>query len=153
MLISRETSTSGANSSTQPFLIAPRYYARVVQVFPPRPIITSTIDPARQASSSSSTVSDEETAPIHKVAEDLKISLADSITRDDPAKYYYKIQILEEDKGVKPGAANKGKEPSKTSKYSGSLMDVRCTGMRYVRCHFVKACCTRLVVLTCFTSV
>ena len=69
--------------------------------------------------------------PIHKVAEDLKIPLADSITRDDPNKYYYKIQILEEDKGNKSAAANKNKEPSKTSKYSGSLMDVRCSDLRY----------------------
>ena len=84
----------------------------------------------RQASSSSSTISDEETTPIHKAAEDLKISLADSIARDDPNKYYYKIQIVEEDKGAKAGPGNKGKEPSKPSKYSGSLMDVRCSDMR-----------------------
>ncbi len=84
----------------------------------------------RQASSSSSTVSEEEAVPIHKVAEDLKIPLADSIARDDPNKYYYKIQILEEDKGNKSAATNKGKETGKTSKYSGSLMDVRCSDLR-----------------------
>lgn len=53
--------------------------------------------------------------------------------RDDPERYYYKVQILEEDKSG-PGKANektKGKEVPK-SKYSGSLMDVRCVDMRFV---------------------
>lgn len=101
-----------------------------MQVFPPRAPQPST----SQASSSSSPLSDDETQAIHKVAEDMKIPVKDSITRDDPAKYYYKVQILEEDKQA-TGKANqketKGKEANK-SKYSGSLMDVRCTDMRCV---------------------
>lgn len=117
-------------------LCACRYYARVVQVFPPRsslPGSNSRASPSSHASSSSSSVSDEESIPIHKIAEDLKIPVSDAIARDDPDKYYYKIQILEEDKshGAKAGERTKGKEATK-SKYSGSLMDVRCTDMRYV---------------------
>lgn len=67
---------------------------------------------------------------IHKVAEDLRIALADSISRNDPNKYY-KVQILEEDKGRKAGTGHKAKESNKASKCSGSLMDVRCSDMRY----------------------
>lgn len=113
-----------------------RYYARVVQVFPPRaslPGSNSRESPIGHASSSSSSsTSDEESIPIHKVAEDLKVPVSESIVRDDPNKYYYKIQILEEDKshGAKAGERMKSKEASK-SKYSGSLMDVRCSDMRY----------------------
>lgn len=58
--------------------------------------------------------------------------VAESVERDDPNKYYYKIQILEEDKshGQKAGERTKSKEPGK-SKYGGSLMDVKCSDMRY----------------------
>lgn len=115
-----------------------RYYARVVQVFPPRP--TTAQSPANgQASSSSSTTSDEEALPIHKVAEDLTVPIKEANDRDDPERYYYKVQILEEDKSG-PGKANektKGKEVPK-SKYSGSLMDVRCVDMRFVHLSILR---------------
>ncbi|KAI0704894.1 chromatin remodeling complex protein [Cytidiella melzeri] len=127
-----------------------KYYARIVQVFPPRPTLAA---PNRQASSSSSTISDEENTPIHKIAEDLKTPLADSITRDDPNKYYYKIQILEEDKSAKSGGGNKGKESSKTSKYSGSLMDVRCSDMRYVLLSLNRVCFWSPHVAVLFTLI
>lgn len=111
----------------------PRYFARVVQVFPPRSQ-ASTSRTNGQASSSSSPLSEEEAVPIHKIAEDLKISVKDANTHDDPARYYYKVQILDEDKSLagKANEKSKGKEAPK-SKYSGSLMDVRCTDMRYAR--------------------
>lgn len=111
-----------------------RYIARVVQVFPPRPPAqASTSRSNGQASSSSSPLSDEEALPIHKIAEDLKVPIKDAVARDDPSGYYYKVQILEEDKqGVgKANEKTKGKEANK-SKYSGSLMDVRCNTMRCV---------------------
>ncbi|KAI0348627.1 chromatin remodeling complex protein [Trametopsis cervina] len=126
-----------------------KYYARVVQVFPPRSSLAasgSRSSPSGQASSSSSSqASDEDTMPIHKVAEDLKIALADSISRDDPNKYYYKIQILEEDKGTKAGTGHKAKESSKASKYSGSLMDVRCSDMSRDRLSFSKSILRRFI--------
>lgn len=118
-----------------------------MQVFPPRSSIQPSVSTSHSAlngqaaasssSTSSSSLSDEQDMiPIHKVAEDLKVSVADSIARDDPQKYYYKIQILEEDKshggkGSGSTAGSKGKETGK-SKYSGSLMDVKCSDMRYV---------------------
>ena len=79
-------------------------------------------------------MSDDGPLPIHKIAEDLKISVQDSVSRDDPNKYTYKVQILEEEKahgGSKAADRNKGKEVNK-SKYSGSLMDVKCPAMRCV---------------------
>ena len=112
-----------------------RYFARVIQVFPPRAslLLQSSSKSEGQASSSSSPLSDEEPL-IHRVAEDLKIPVKEANARDDPAKYYYKVQILEEEK--QPGAGkvsdrNKGKD--KQSKYSRSLMDVKCHDMRYAR--------------------
>ena len=89
------------------------------------------------ASSSSSSVSDEDSQPIHKVAEDLKVSVQDATARDDPARYYYKVQIIEEDKLV-AGKVNEGKAKGKEtnkSKYSGSLMDVKSAVMRYAPPH------------------
>lgn len=115
--------------------ITVRYFARIVQVFPPRPslLLQSSIKSEAQASTSSSPLSDEEPS-IHRAAEDMKVPVKEANARDDPAKYYYKVQILEEEK--QPGAGkvsdrNKGKD--KQSKYSRSLMDVQCPDMRYAR--------------------
>lgn len=102
-------------------------------MFPPRSNAThSRSSPDAQASSSSSPLSEDDAiATIHKVVEDLKIPVADSIARDDPNKYYYKIQILDEDKShpTKVTERNKGKESNKP-KHTGSLMDVRCADLR-----------------------
>ena len=116
-----------------------RYYAQVVQVFPPRPHqIPVRLSPDAPASSSSSPLSDDE--PIHKIAEDLKIPVKDATTRDDPNKYYYKVQILEEER--QPGHSAKGTERTKAkdpkaTKWSRSLMDIRCCDMRYP-CSFLN---------------
>ncbi len=114
-----------------------RYLARVVQVFPPRPPPPPPIARAQAngfaSSSSSSPLSDEGPTSIHKIAEDLKVTLQESTARDDPTKYTYKVQILEEEKAHgtgKGGERAKGKEVNK-SKYTGSLMDVKCMAMRY----------------------
>ncbi len=64
---------------------------------------------------------------------------------DDPAKYVYQVQVLEEEK--QPGYAknhekNKGKETSR-GQWSGSLIDVQSPLMRYDSC-----LCPRLSWLT-----
>lgn len=108
-----------------------RYFARVVQVFPPRPVhIPSSPEP--QASTSASPLSSDD-EPIHKIAEDLRVSVNDSVAKDDPNRYYYKVQILEEER--QPGATKHATSKSgKQNKFSGSLMDVQCRDMGYVTC-------------------
>ncbi|KAH9946696.1 chromatin remodeling complex protein [Amylocystis lapponica] len=111
-----------------------KYYARVVEV------------PAAQASTSSSPLSDDE-QPIHKIAEDLKTSVKDSIAKDDPAKYFYKVQILEEEKqsgGGRSHEKSKGKEATKAH-WSGSLMDVQCAAMSRDRLAFSKSILRRFI--------
>ena len=70
---------------------------------------------------------------IHKVAEDLKIPVKDSIAMDDPAKYSYKVQILEEERqpGFGKPDKSKGKETNR-GQWGGQLMDVDCSKMRFV---------------------
>ena len=66
-------------------------------------------------------MSDDDPLPIHKIAEDLKVSVQDSIARDDPSKYTYKVQILEEEKQHGPSKGsdrNKGKEVNKSNHIS-----------------------------------
>ena len=105
-----------------------RYFARVVQVFPPRPVHIPA-SPEPQASTSASPLSSDD-EPIHKIAEDLNVPVKDSVAKDDPNRYYYKVQILEEEK--QPGAAKHSVTKSgKQNKYSGSLMDVQCRDMGY----------------------
>ena len=63
------------------------------------------------------------------------MSVQDSVLRDDPVKYTYKVQILEEEKGHAVNKTGEGRKKDSKSKYSGSLMDVKCPAMRYVRPH------------------
>jgi len=96
----------------------------------------STMAPANHASTSTSTspesvlspISDDEPQPIHNLSGDLKIPAKDANAKDDPAKYFYKVQILEEQN-------EKSHEKSKTTardraKWNGSLMEVQCNVMR-----------------------
>jgi len=73
-------------------------------------------------------MSDDEPPPIHNLSGDLKIPAKDVNAKDDPAKYFYKVQILEEQN-------DKSHEKSKTTakdraKWNGSLMEVQCSVMR-----------------------
>ena len=115
-----------------------RYFARVIQVFPPKPVTLSRDSgPVASSSTASSPLSDAPT-PIHKVAEDLKVPVKDSIVQDDPAKYVYKVQILEEEKQPgfgRNGEKSKGKE---TNHQCGALTDVQCNVMGYVQSRFVS---------------
>lgn len=113
-----------------------RFYAKVVQVHPPKTKSDDVDVPAENQASSSSVTSppqvivDDDAVQIHKVGGDLKIPAKEALVRDDPLKYSYKVQILEEqhEKSHEKGkAASKGK-----AKWSGSFMDVQCSVMRFV---------------------
>ena len=132
----RVTSTSYTHASanhTNP-LLPGRYLARVCQVIPPKsPVSVSSPVPVASTSTASSPLSD---APptIHKVAEDLKVALKDSIAADDPAKYVYQVHVLEEEKQPGFGKSHektKGKESSR-GQWSNAQMDVQCGIMRCV---------------------
>jgi hypothetical protein len=119
----------------------PRFWATVVQVFPPKntsadvagPLNTAATNHASTSTSTSpesvlSPMSDDEPLPIHNLSGDLKIPAKDVNAKDDPAKYFYKVQILEEQN-------EKSHEKSKTTakdraKWNGSLMEVQCNVMR-----------------------
>jgi hypothetical protein len=121
-----------------------RFWATVVQVFPPKNNTVnnltglSNMTIVNHAPTSTSTspesvpspISDDEPPPIHNLSGDLKIPAKDVNAKDDPAKYFYKVQILEEQN-------EKSHEKSKTTakdraKWNGSLMEVQCNVMRYV---------------------
>jgi bromodomain adjacent to zinc finger domain protein 1A len=123
-----------------------RFWATVVQVFPPKLAGTdvagpSTAAPTNHASTSTPTspesdlspMSDDEPQPIHNLSGDLKIPAKDVNAKDDPFKYFYKVQILEEQN-------EKSQEKSRTTakdraKWNGSLMEVQCNVMRYEVVH------------------
>jgi len=99
-----------------------RYYARVMQIFPPRSSLAT-------ATPSSSPQKADEEDQIHKLASDLKLPVKDANIRDDPQKYLYKIQIHEDNK-EKVTASPNDKPDAEKSKWSGSLMEVQCPSMR-----------------------
>jgi len=120
LLIFKERGMFNLSCSSGIRLTRPRYYARVMQVFPPRSSLVAT--------ASSPSKPDEE-EQIHKVASDLKLPVKDANVRDDPQKYLYKIQIHEDNK-EKVTAGPNDKPESEKSKWSGSLMEVQCPSMR-----------------------
>lgn len=67
--------------------------------------------------------------PIHGIIGDLKIPAKEAMAHDDPTKYFYKVQILEEERERSKNSHHK--EVVK-HKWNGSLMEVQCTAMRYI---------------------
>ncbi|TDL28675.1 hypothetical protein BD410DRAFT_893635 [Rickenella mellea] len=151
-----------------------KFWARVAQVFPPKTLVATTNSPNKSnhsdlkrkressvTSSQSVTTEADHPMPIHSIGADLKLPTKEATERDDPAKYFYKVQILEEEKnGFKDGAADapvdvdgtlvkserresgrvkeKGKlngydvDGEAKAKWGGSLMEVQCQVMSYV---------------------
>jgi hypothetical protein len=122
LLISKERGTPGLLHTSDIRLTFSRYYARVMQVFPPRSSLAATTP------SPFPSKPDEEDQ-IHKLASDLKLPVKDANIRDDPQKYLYKIQIHEDNKEKVTAPPNDKLEAEK-SKWSGSLMEVQCSSMR-----------------------
>jgi hypothetical protein len=108
-----------------------RFVARVVEVFPPRSNVKvngESTDTAPTASTSSSTHSNDQPLP-HQIQGDLKISAKEVNAVDDPTKYLYKVQILEEEK-----TEGRDKHTASTkearAKWNGTITEVRCNVMR-----------------------
>jgi len=95
-----------------------------MQVFPPRSSLAAAI-----TSPLPSKPNEED--QIHKLASDLKLPVKDANVRDEPQKYLYKIQIHEDNK-EKATAGPNDKPGTEKSKWSGSLMEVQCSTMRYI---------------------
>ncbi|KAF8844084.1 hypothetical protein BDN67DRAFT_944466 [Paxillus ammoniavirescens] len=126
-----------------------KFYAKVVQVYPRKidPGVAES-SPQNQASSSTSPPQSprpvaEDNVQIHKIGGDLKITTKEALARDDPLKYFYKIQILEEqhDKSHEKGKASLKDK----AKWSGRLMDVQCTTMSRDRLAFSKSILRRFI--------
>jgi bromodomain adjacent to zinc finger domain protein 1A len=110
-----------------------RFVARVVEVFLPRSnakVNGESSDPVPTASTSSIPYSNDQPLP-HQIHGDLKISAKEVNTADEPMKYLYKVQILEEEK-------TEGREKYTAStkearaKWNGTITEVRCDVMRCV---------------------
>ena len=113
-----------------------RYSARLLQVTPPKAAAapsTSKQSPSAVASSSS-TPAPNDPISLHKIAEDLKIPVKEANTKDDPTKYLYTVQILSPE--LQPGSKSHDKHKGKdAAKYSGMIMEVNSTIMRYAVYH------------------
>lgn len=110
-----------------------RFVARVVEVFLPRSNVKvngESTDPALTASTSSSPYLNDQPLP-HQIHGDLKISAKEVNAVDDPMKYLYKVQILEEEK---PEGRDKHTASTKEAraKWNGTITEVRCNVMRWV---------------------
>ena len=110
-----------------------RFVARVVEVFLPRSNVKvngESTDTALTASTSSSPYSSDQPRP-HQIHGDLKISAKEVNAADDPMKYLYKVQILEEEK---PEGRDKHTASTKEAraKWNGTITEVRCNVMRWV---------------------
>ncbi|KAF8581380.1 chromatin remodeling complex protein [Ramaria rubella] len=121
-----------------------RYWARVIQVYPPRAL----------RARASSTTSDNTTSPPpdavdevepHRISGDLKQPIAQLNAIDDPKSYYYKVQLIEEGTtgdSEYPDAKGKGKA---SVKYGTSLMEVQSDVMSRDRLSFSKSILRRFI--------
>lgn len=88
--------------------------------------------------SSSSTPTPHDIIPLHTIAEDLKVPVKEANAKDDPTRYLYTVQILAPE--LQPGSKSHDKHKGKdAAKYSGMIMEVNSTVMRYVVYHDI--CC------------
>ncbi|EPQ60860.1 hypothetical protein GLOTRDRAFT_135465 [Gloeophyllum trabeum ATCC 11539] len=127
-----------------------KYSAKVIKVFPPTKYPPRGADEdtgekrastsASPSESSLSPVSDEE--PVHVVASDLKVSVKDSIVKDDPNMYVYRVQILEEEKSEKSKSAARD---AMKSKMSGAIRDVQPSSLSRDRLAFSKSILRRFM--------
>lgn len=121
-----------------------KFYARILHVYPPKSG-PNNMDTEKQASTSTSppVCTPEESTQIHKIGGDLKIPAKEGLALDDPLKYLYKVQILEEQHDR---SHEKGKLSLKEKvKWSGSVMDVQCTVMSRDRLAFSKSILRRFI--------
>ena len=95
-------------------------------------------DVAPLASTSSSPHPNDQPPP-HQIHGDLKVAAKEVNASDDPTKYLYKVQILEEEK-------SEGREKYTAStkearaKWNGTITEVRCNVMRWVCLQLLCAC-------------
>ncbi|KAH8120133.1 ATP-utilizing chromatin assembly and remodelling N-terminal-domain-containing protein [Phellopilus nigrolimitatus] len=155
-----------------------KFAARVMQIYPPKPPPASSPSLKRKRSNSNSSDSsllslssapDSEiviVTPIHVVGGDMNLSLEESLARDDPTKYFYKVQILEEERPQneqQPLAPSVGRRESgrmkergkeglngqidveSRAKWAGSLMEVQCNAMSRDRLVFSKSLLRRFL--------
>ncbi|KII93497.1 hypothetical protein PLICRDRAFT_49537 [Plicaturopsis crispa FD-325 SS-3] len=127
-----------------------KFYAKVVQVFAPKhgdAAAGPKSSPVRNGASSSTdpipSPLPEEDQPIHNISGDLKIPAKDAMAGDDPAKYFYKVQILEEEKG--PERSKSHAKDTGKAKWNGSLMEVQCSVMSRDRLAFSKSILRRFI--------
>ncbi|TFK57352.1 hypothetical protein OE88DRAFT_1730725 [Heliocybe sulcata] len=121
-----------------------KYSARIVRVFPPNAYpphhenqpSTST----SPSESSLSPISDDDA--VHMVASDLKIAVKDSIAQDDPARYVYRVQILEEER---PEKSKHAARDAMKSKMSGVIKDVQPSSLSRDRLSFSKSILRRFM--------
>lgn len=117
-----------------------KYFARIVHVFPPRPRPDST----NGASSSSNP---PPLPPLHSVGGDLKTPLKEAVERDDPLKYHYQIQIIDEERSSdnKLSAKDREAREANRAKWSASLMEVKCGVLSRDRLAFSKSILRRFI--------
>jgi hypothetical protein len=133
MLIFKETSTApSASSGSSLILLDSRFVARVVEVFLPRSnakVNGESTDATPVASTSALPHPNDQRLP-HQIHGDLKIAAKEVNAADDPTKYLYKVQILEEEK---PEGRDKHTASTKEAraKWNGSITEVRCNVMRW----------------------
>ncbi|EGO04257.1 hypothetical protein SERLA73DRAFT_82321 [Serpula lacrymans var. lacrymans S7.3] len=116
-----------------------KLYAKVVKVFPP----TSATNRSTSTSSPLLPSVKEEALTVHATGGDLRIPFKEALVKDDPLKYLYQVQILE-DRYEK--CYEKGKVQARAQvNPSGNLVDVQCTSMSRDRLAFSKSILRRFI--------
>ncbi|KAI0001976.1 chromatin remodeling complex protein [Russula vinacea] len=123
-----------------------KFVARVVELFLPRSnakVNGESTDAPPVASTSSSPYPNDQPLP-HQIHGDLKVSAKEVNAADDPMKYLYKVQILEEEKSEGRDKYTASTKEAR-AKWNGTITEVRCNVMSRDRLAFSKSILRRFI--------
>ncbi|KDQ09270.1 hypothetical protein BOTBODRAFT_58767 [Botryobasidium botryosum FD-172 SS1] len=123
-----------------------KYYARIMQVFPPK-TLSSPVRPSKHGHplqqshtpSSPPPAQDEVRALYHSIGGTLAIPVEEVIARDDPNGYFYRVRVVEE------GTLEDGEGKSRDLKWGSSELEVKAYQMSRDRLSFSKSILRRFI--------
>ncbi|KAF8761068.1 Chromatin remodeling complex protein [Rhizoctonia solani] len=147
-----------------------KYWARILKVFPPKALVAtwsahngnnrhglSPLNPNYTNPNSPSgsnhysphnehpPVQVDPTSIAHRIGGDLSLPPQEALAKDDPAAYFYQVQLIEEgDEDDLPEANGAGASSSGGTKWAGSTMEVQMGVMsKSILRRFIRECVTR----------
>lgn len=106
-----------------------KYYARIINLFPPKGLTNSSAFAANGAN-----------LEPHSIGIDLRVPQEEALARDDPMDYFYTVKLIEDSEQENTEGNSQPHNDSDGEKWSGSEMEVKANSLRYVSTVRVYRC-------------